>query len=309
MVNGQWLKTVIDHRPFVVWGWQPMDFVKMHGLGNDFVMLNCLDQQIPEESLPGLAVKLCDRHFGVGADGVELILPSEKADYRMRILNSDGSEAEMCGNGIRCFAKYLHDYGLTDKDTLGIETLAGIQVVEVRKNGGSVESVRVDMGVPRTRPEDIPIALPNMSFQPIERVVNETLDVNGQIFSMTCVSMGNPHCVIFLEEVDHFPFQTVGPQIENHPVFPARTNVHFTQILSPTEVKVKVWERGAGPTLACGTGACATLVAGVMTDLLERRAVVQLPGGALLVEWADSGHVYMTGPAATAFAGEVGFGF
>jgi diaminopimelate epimerase len=283
-----------------------MNFVKMHGLGNDFIMLNCLEQQIPEERLPELAVRLCDRNFGIGADGIELILPSEKADYRMRILNSDGSEAEMCGNGIRCFAKYLHDYGLSDKDMLRIETLADIQVVEVRKNGGSeVESVRVDMGVPRTRPEDIPIALPNMSFQPLTKVVNESLNVNGQTYAITCVSMGNPHCVIFLNEVENFPFKTVGPLIENHPVFPSRTNVHFAQVLGSTEVKVKVWERGAGPTLACGTGACATLVAGVMTDRLERRAVVQLPGGALLIEWAQNGHVFMTGPAATAFTGQI----
>jgi diaminopimelate epimerase len=280
-----------------------MNFVKMHGLGNDFVMLNCLEREIPEEELPGLAVRLCDRHFGIGADGIELILPSGKADFRMRILNSDGSEAEMCGNGIRCFAKYLHDEGLTDKETLRIETLAGTQVVEVRKNGQSVESVRVDMGVPRLKPEEIPIALPNMSHQPLEKVVNESLHVNGYTFAITCVSMGNPHCVIFLEDVDHFPFKTVGPQIETHPVFPVRTNVHFAQALGSTEVKVKVWERGAGPTLACGTGACAVLVAGVLTDRLERRAVVQLPGGALLVEWAEDNHLFMTGPATTVFRG------
>jgi len=282
-----------------------MNFVKMHGLGNDFVMLNCLERQIPEEELPELAVRLCDRHFGIGADGIELILPSDKADFRMRIFNSDGSEAEMCGNGIRCFAKYLHDEGLTDKETLRIETLAGIQVVEVRRNGSDVESVRVDMGVPRLKPEEIPIALSNLSHQPLEKVVNESLHVNGQTFAITCVSMGNPHCVIFLEDVDRFPFKTVGPQIETHPIFPVRTNVHFAQALGSTEVKVKVWERGAGPTLACGTGACAVLVAGVLTDRLERRAVVQLPGGALLVEWAEDNHLLMTGPATTVFVGTI----
>jgi len=276
-------------------------FTKMHGLGNDFVMLECMHAAPPEEELGPLAVAMCDRHFGVGADGVILVLPSRVASFRMRIFNADGSEAEMCGNGVRAFAKYVYDRRLTDRTDLEIETLAGIVRPQITVHGGKVTAVKVDMGVPRLTRKEIP-----MLGEPAGgRVVKEKIKVNGERLEVTCVSMGNPHCVTFVDDVAHYPVERVGPIVERHNLFPRRTNVEFVQVVSPSELRMRVWERGAGITIACGTGACASLVAAHLAGRAGRKAVVHLPGGDLKIEWREhDDHVFMTGPATEVFTGE-----
>lgn len=276
-----------------------MHFTKVHGLGNDFVMVNCLE----EKNLPDyaeLAKAVCDRNFGVGADGLVLILPAEMpgADIKMRIFNSDGSEPEMCGNAIRCFGKYVYEKGIVPKTTINVETLGGMRIPRLILENGVITGVRVDMGEPRLERALIPMQGPE------GRVINETIKVDGREFAVTCVSMGNPHCITFVDKIDEQEVREWGPKLETHPLFPRKTNVEFVQVLSPTEVNMRVWERGAGPTLACGTGACGTAVAAVLNNKTGRRVTVHLAGGDLLIEWADDNHVYMTGPATEVFEGE-----
>jgi len=275
----------------------------MHGLGNDYVVVDGFRETLAEENLPDIARRLCDRHFGIGADGLILVLPSRVAHVRMRILNSDGSEAEMCGNGIRCFGKFVHDRGISRENPLEVETIAGIKTLSMNVADGVVASSRVDMGEPRLRRSEIPM-LPRGSGDS-ERVVGEPVRVGSRSFVATCVSMGNPHCVIFVDNAETFPVEKFGPAIENHRLFPRRTNVEFVQVLNSKEIRMGVWERGAGITLACGTGACASVVACVLNDLTGRKATVHLLGGDLFIEWMGNNHVMMTGPAAEVFMGRV----
>lgn len=276
-----------------------MRFTKMHGLGNDFIIINAL-HGTDIAGKAAFARAACDRRFGIGADGLVLILPSAAGDFRMRIFNPDGSEPEMCGNAIRCVAKYLYERRLTEKKVIGVETLAGIMAPEVLAGpDGKVTGVRVDMGTPRLERGRIP-----MRGAP-GRVISEPLAVGSSVLPVTAVSMGNPHCVVFVPDVEQVDLETLGPAIEKHPAFPARTNVEFVSVVDPGWVRVRVWERGAGPTPACGTGACAVTVAGVLTGNTARRVNVDLPGGTLDIEWARNGHVYMTGPAVEVFEGEV----
>lgn len=276
-----------------------LEFVKSHGIGNDFIILDGLREPLEDMNLAGLAVRLCERHFGIGADGIVLVLPSSQADYRMRIINSDGSEAEMCGNGIRCFARYLVSRGLAD-DMVSIETLAGIKTVEISQGKDDL-LFTVNMGKPALEAAEIPVS------GYVGKVVSQSLDVHGTAYDITCVSMGNPHCVIFVEDksVDDIALSEIGPKIEMHSAFPKKTNVEFAEILNRNEIKVRVWERGAGITLACGTGACASVVAGVLNGLVENQAEVHLPGGDLYIDWRGDGNVYMTGPAKEVFVGKI----
>jgi diaminopimelate epimerase len=272
----------------------------MHGLGNDYLVVDAMQESPSESKLSALAKALSDRHFGVGADGLILVLPSRAADFRMRIFNSDGSEAEMCGNGIRLFAKFVYERGHTKAKDLEVETLAGIVRPRLRVRGGRVTSVRVDMGEPRLARSEIP-----MKGTDEAQVVNERLRVGGRRYQITAVSMGNPHCVMFVEEVDRARVGEIGPAIERHDLFPRRTNVEFAQVVGDGEIKMRVWERGAGETLACGTGASAVLVAAVLNGLSSRKAVVHLRGGDLKVNWnREDNHVFIEGPAAEVFTGE-----
>ncbi len=277
-----------------------MKFTKMHGLGNDFIVVDGLVETIVEAELPDLARRACDRHFGVGADGIILALPSDKADFRMRLINSDGSEAEHCGNGIRVMAKLVHDRGHTQASRITVETIGRINVLDLNTEDGKVETVRVDMAEPIFDRGRIPMTGPAE-----EEAIEVPLEVGGRTLGFSCISMGNPHAVTFVEDVDAFPVETLGPLVEHHPVFPRRTNVEFIQVLGPAELRMRVWERGAGITLACGTGACASLVAAARTGRSGRHATVHLPGGDLLIEWSDDNHVYMTGPAVEVFQGEL----
>ncbi|MCE5311531.1 MAG: diaminopimelate epimerase [Nitrospiraceae bacterium] len=275
-----------------------INFTKMHGLGNDFIVIDCRAIDLPD--LTGLAKKLADRRFGIGADQILLLYPSQKADFMMKILNADGSEVEMCGNGIRCFAKYIWDRGLSDKETLNIETLAGI--IRPKKSG---DMVRVDMGEPVFDPELVPVKVPRPADIKMP-VMDYPLMIDNREFMLTFVSMGNPHAVIFIEEdVKEFRVQHYGPMIENHSLFPKRTNVEFIQPVNRTELRMRVWERGSGETLACGTGASASGVAAMAKGLTERAVTIHLAGGDLLIEWAADNHVYMTGPATEVFQGEI----
>ncbi len=276
-----------------------MQFTKMHGIGNDFVVFNHLDKAPVESGLSDLSKRICDRKFGVGADGIILVLPSKVADYKMRMLNPDGSEAEMCGNGIRCFAKYLFDHKLIEDSSLKVDTLAGIKNLKLSTRAGKVEAVKVDMGQPRLRRSELP-----MRGDDSEKVVAEALRADGRRFEITGVSMGNPHVIIFEQGVGSFDLARFGPQIEHHKSFPQRTNVHFVQVCSTSEVVMRTWERGAGITLACGTGACAVAVACVLNEKTGRRVQVHLPGGDLLIEWNGENRVMMTGPAETVFTGD-----
>jgi diaminopimelate epimerase len=271
----------------------------MHGLGNDFIVV-AGEQALPER-VSELAIELCNRFFGIGADGLVYILPSEQADFRMRIINSDGSEAEQCGNAIRCVAKYVYDNGLTDKDQITIETLgAGVQRVQLTIEDGKVATVRVDMGEPVLSGLQVPTTVD------LDRVVDHPIEVEGRQFRFTAVSMGNPHCVIYVDDAKEFDLQQWGPKLETHPLFPRKINVEFVTVNSRQQADMRVWERGAGPTLACGTGACATVVASVLNGWTDRTATVSLKGGDLLIEWSEAdNHVYMTGPAAEVFRGTV----
>ncbi|UWG96083.1 diaminopimelate epimerase [Dehalobacter sp. DCM] len=274
-----------------------MDFVKMHGLGNDFI---CLDHFLLHDPMDysEIAVRACHRRFGIGADGLLVILASDKADARMRIFNPDGSEPEMCGNGIRCFARYVYDRGYVKKKAMTIETLAGILSVNLEISEEEVVGVTVNMGEPCLVPGLIPVLAEK------ENALNEKLIAEGQEFLFSAVSMGNPHCVIIVDDLDALLFESLGPAIEKHPLFPKKTNVEFVRIDNPQEITVKVWERGAGPTLACGTGACACVVAAVSAGKTQRNVTVHLPGGDLEIAWNKDNTVDMTGPAVYVFEGK-----
>jgi diaminopimelate epimerase len=274
-----------------------MKFAKMHGAGNDYVYVNCFEETIADPA--ALARQVSNRNFGIGSDGLILIMPSEVADVCMRMFNSDGSESEMCGNGIRCVAKYAYDHGLVTKQEITAETGAGILTLQLFTNeAGKVDRVRVNMGQPRLTRGQIP-----MTGSADQQVINQELKVLDRTFHITCVSMGNPHCIIFVDNVDEFPLEKYGPVIENHDLFPNRTNVEFVEIVSPGEVKQRTWERGAGETLACGTGASAVAVAGILNERTERTILNHLLGGDLELEWAEDGSVFMTGPAVQVFEG------
>jgi diaminopimelate epimerase len=290
-----------------------MRFTKMHGAGNDYVYVDCFRHPTPDDPAE-TARQIADRHYGVGGDGLILICSSKVADARMRMFNADGSEAEMCGNGIRCVAKYVYDHAICQRPALRIETGAGVLTVELEIADGLVERARVDMGRPILEPAKIPVALPNAPSE--NRLVNYPLDRQlvleiaswieecGLDSRMTCVSMGNPHLVIYCDHVAAVPLATIGPELEAHPVFPKRINVHFVEVHSPAEVTMRTWERGSGITLACGTGASAVCVAGVLAGRTERTILAHLPGGDLELEWAENEHVYMTGPAVEVFSGD-----
>jgi len=280
-----------------------INFTKMHGLGNDFILIDCLQHSFgPDRSTFGeSAKKLCDRRFGVGADQILILERSENADFKMLIFNADGSEVEMCGNGIRCLAKYVWDRKLSGKNVLAIETLAGI--IKPEKAG---EMVRVDMGEPIFEPEKIPVHLIHplsLVPHPSGGIVDYPLRIADKEFRITCVSMGNPHAVIVVDDVAKFPVTYYGPMIEAHPIFPRKSNVEFIEIISGKEIKMRVWERGAGETMACGTGACAAAVASNVKGLTDGNVTVHLCGGDLLIERASDNHVYMTGPAVEVFEG------
>lgn len=274
-----------------------MDFVKMHGLGNDFI---CLDHfLLPEQvDYSETAVSYCHRQFGIGADGLIVILASDKADARMRIFNPDGTEPEMCGNGIRCFARYVYDCGYVKKDKLTVETLAGILQVHLEIYNGEVTGVTVNMGEPCLDPRKIPV------MAGTDTALDQKLMANSLEFAFSAVSMGNPHCVIFVDDLEMLPFESLGPIIEKHTLFPKKTNVEFVRVDNLQEITVKVWERGAGPTLACGTGACASVVAAVLAGKTERNVTVHLPGGDLKIAWNTDNHIAMTGPAVYVFQGK-----
>jgi len=275
-----------------------MKFTKMHGAGNDYVYINGFDERV--EDPVSLARKISDRHFGVGSDGLILILPDQKADIRMRMFNADGSEAEMCGNGIRCVAKYAYDHGLVDKLDISVATGNGILPLKMfRGESGFVDRVQVNMGSPGLTRRELPMTGPAS-----EEAVNIPLLVAGQQFDVTCVSMGNPHCVIYVDDVESFPVAEIGSLIENHDWFPQRVNIEFVKIISRVEVIQRTWERGAGETLACGTGASAVTVAGVLTGKTERKILNHLRGGDLELEWVEAGPVMMTGPAVEVFSGD-----
>ncbi len=273
-----------------------LPFVKMQGCGNDFILIES-SLILMDIDLHKLAEKMCNRNYGIGADGLIISHPSEKSDFRMQIINSDGSEPEMCGNGIRCFAKYIDMSAKTNKKDLEIETLAGIIKPSIVEIGNSTQ-VKVDMGEPVLKPLDVPI----LGFDN-DKVINQDLEIHGNVFKINAVSMGNPHCIIFVDDLEKVDFEHWGPIIESFKSFPKKTNVEFVKVEDRNNLRVKVWERGAGPTLACGTGACATLVAAVLNNLSEKNANVHLPGGTLQIEWREDNRVIMTGPAEVSFAG------
>ena len=274
-----------------------MHFTKMQGIGNYYVYVNCFEETVRDPE--ALAVRISRPHFGVGSDGLVLIEPSDVADFGMRIFNSDGSESEMCGNATRCIGKYVYERGLTDKTELTLMTRAGLKQLQLRARGGKVHSVRVDMGSPELDPRRVPVDLPG------EIVLGHRLDVGGMMYAIHCVSMGNPHCVIFVRDPDDVDLPMVGPLIENHRIFPNRTNVEFVTVRDRQHLRMRVWERGAGETLACGTGACAALVASVLTGKADREAEVRLNGGVLQIAWSpEDNHVYKEGPAEFVFDGE-----
>jgi diaminopimelate epimerase len=272
-------------------------FSKMHGLGNDYVYFNCLEAELTNPQK--LAIKLSDRHFGIGADGIVLIVPSKRADFGMRMFNADGSEAQMCGNAARCVGKFIYDKGLSHKNPIQLETKAGIKTLILKTEQEVVASVTVDLGEPILEPKRIPVALNG------QEILSREQEFGGKMFSITCVSMGNPHCIIFTSSLDDELVNHFGPIIENSPVFPERTNVEFVKIISPYEMQMRVWERGSGETLACGTGAGAVCVAAALNQLTERNVQIELLGGTLQVEWASDNHVYKTGPAELVYEGEI----
>ena len=277
-----------------------LNFTKMTGLGNDYIYINCMDNE-KIKKISEITQKLSDRHTGVGSDGVILIeKPTNlNSDFKMRIFNSDGSEAEMCGNGIRCVAKYIHDKGLSTKDKLSIETLAGVKKVKLIEDNGNCNEVIVDMGEPIFQDKNIPYN--------VYEAFNKDLDLNilGENMRFTVVSMGNPHAITFVENVDNIEISKCGPEIENNPIFPNRTNVEFVQIIDKNNIKVRVWERGVGETKACGTGACASMVASGLNGYTDENVTVRLPGGILKIEWGKDNHIYMQGPATTVFEGSI----
>lgn len=273
-----------------------MKFTKMQGLGNDYVYVNGFEERIENPS--EMAVKVSNRNFGVGSDGLILINPSEKADFEMEMYNADGSRGEMCGNGIRCVAKYVYDYGLTDKTHISVETLGGIKYLDLTVEDGKVILVRVDMGSPILTPAQIPVIADEAEAVAVPILVDETE------YQMTCVSMGNPHAVVFMDDIEHLEIEKIGPKFEHHERFPNRVNTEFVKVLDRQTASMRVWERGSGETLACGTGACAVAVACILGGYTENKVTVKLLGGDLLIEWyREQNKIYMTGPAAVVFDG------
>ena len=273
-----------------------MIFTKMHGLGNDYVCINCFRERV--EDPPGFARTLCDRHYGIGADGLILICPSKVSDFKMEIYNSDGSVAGMCGNGIRCLGKYVYDYGLTGKETLSIETKSGIRNMHLQIQDGKACGAMVDMGVPRLNAHSIPI------LSEKDLVINDPIEVQEKNYRMTGISMGNPHAVIFSEEINGISLEETGRELEFHPRFPERANIEFCHVTARDRMEIRVWERGVGETLACGTGACAAVVASVLNDLTDEEVIVKLLGGELSVRWDRKvNHVFLEGPAVKVFDG------
>ena len=275
-----------------------MKFTKMNGCGNDYVYINGFVEKV--ENPKELAKKVSDRHFGIGSDGLILIVPSDKADFCMRMFNADGSEGEMCGNGIRCVAKYVYDHKMTDKTEISVETKAGIKYLDLTVEDGKVTKVKVDMGEPILEPKKIPVRSEK------KRVVNEPIAVAEKTWNMTCVSMGNPHAVVFVEDTGSLEIEKYGPLFENHELFPNRTNTEFVQVLNRNEINMRVWERGSGETLACGTGTCASVVACILNGYTDEKVLVHLLGGDLEIKYEKTtNHVFMTGPAETVFEGEL----
>lgn len=277
-----------------------MKFTKMHGCGNDYIYVDGAKEPIPVEKKPGIVRWLSDRHFGIGGDGVIFIHPSTEADFEMEMYNMDGSRAEMCGNGIRCVAKYVYDKGLTDQTSISVASCGKIKYLDLFLQEGKVSTVRVNMGSPILNAAQIPV----ISHR--EEVIAERIEVEDTVYEMTCVSMGNPHAVVFMDEVASLPLEKIGPFFENHVRFPKRTNTEFVKVLDEKTVEMRVWERGTGETLACGTGACAVVVACVLNGLTKEEVTVKLLGGNLQIKWdREANLVYMTGPASTVFEGEV----
>lgn len=278
-----------------------MKFTKMQGLGNDYVYVNCFKETVENPS--SVAKFVSNRNFGIGSDGLILICPSETADFQMVMYNADGSRGEMCGNGIRCVAKYVYDYGLTDKTRISVETLGGIKYLDLTVEDRKVRLVKVDMGKPHLAPVEIPIA---MNEKDVNQVIDEEINVDGTVYRMTGVSMGNPHTVVYMDDLKGLEIEKIGPKFESHPRFPQRINTEFAHVLDEHTVEMRVWERGSGETLACGTGACAVAVASILNGLTKRSVTVKLLGGDLMIEWnEENGHVFMTGPAEVVFDGEI----
>ena len=276
---------------------QTFKFSKMHGAGNDYIYVNCFKEKV--ENINETAKAVSDRHFGIGSDGLVLICPSDVADFRMDMYNSDGSQAEMCGNATRCVGKYVYDRGLTDKTQITLETLAGIKILDLNVKDGEVQTVRVNMGSPELVPKNIPID------SNLDRFISEDVEVDGKVYKVTGVSMGNPHAVTFIDDTDSLEIEKIGPKFENNEIFPDKVNTEFIQIIDKNTVKMRVWERGSGETFACGTGACASVVASVLNRLTENKVTVKLLGGDLEIEYnQDENTVYMTGPARVVFTGE-----
>lgn len=275
-----------------------MKFTKMHGLGNDYVYVNCFEEKI--DNPPAVARFVSDRHFGIGSDGLIMINPSKTADFEMEMYNADGSRGEMCGNGIRCVAKYVYDYGLTDKTQISVETLGGIKYLDLAVEDGKVSLVKVDMGKPKLEADLIPI------ISEREQVIDEPIEVDGKEYHMTGVSMGNPHTVIYVDDVKGLDLEKIGPKFENHERFPKRINTEFVHCIDRQTVEMRVWERGSGETLACGTGACAVAVSSILNNLTDTQVTVKLLGGDLQIEWdREKDRVFMTGPATVVFDGVI----
>ncbi len=276
-----------------------MKFLKMHGIGNDFIVIENIPETYDTDALGKISRTLCHRNFGIGSDGLIVIMKSPKADFRMRMMNPDGSEAQMCGNGIRVFAKYVYDEGLTDKTYISVDTMAGIKYLDLTVEKGRVTLVRVDMGEPILRRSLIP-----MAGEDSDTVIAQPLDAGGKTLYVTAVSMGTPHCISFWDELDGDTVKTLGPIIENHPMFPERTNVEFIRVISRSEIEMRVWERGAAETMACGTGACASAVACMLNGYTDEKVTVHLRGGDLIIERTPENRIMMTGPAVTVCSGE-----
>lgn len=274
-----------------------MKFTKMHGCGNDYVYVNGFTEKVSDK--PKAVVALSDRHFGIGSDGVIFINPSQQADFEMEMYNADGTRAEMCGNGIRCVGKYVYDHGMTDKTSITVESFGKVKYLDLTVENGKVVKVKVNMGKPELTAKDVPVVSVH------EQVIDEEIIVKGKSYRMTCVSMGNPHAVVFMDDVEHLAIEEIGPYFENHERFPNRTNTEFVQVIDDSHVKMRVWERGTGETLACGTGCCATAVACVLNRLTGAHVTVQVLGGEIEIYWDQKENlVYMTGPAVTVFEGE-----
>ena len=277
-----------------------MKFTKMQGCGNDYVYVNGFVEKLEMQAKPDIVRRLSDRHFGIGGDGVIFINPSRIADFEMEMWNADGTRAQMCGNGIRCVAKYVYDYGLTDKTSLTIESFGKIKYIDLTLENGKVSRVKVNMGAPILAAREVPVVSEN------ERVIDEEIEVDGNTYRMTCVSMGNPHAVVFMDDIKNLEIEKVGPYFENHERFPERTNTEFVKVIDRNTVEMRVWERGTGETLACGTGCCAIVVACCLNGLTENKVTVKVLGGELLCEWdREENLVYMTGPAVSVFEGTI----